>query len=344
MKKTRLLVLAGGQSEEHEVSLTSARSMLHAVEGRDGIDATVRVITRAGRWLPPAESQRALRDGRATSGGELMLSQARVATEFDVVFPLLHGPNGEDGTIQGLLQMAGVPYVGSGVLASALCMDKPMAKEVLGRRGLPQVDYRLVRRSDFSDAPERALATCATMSAPYFVKPANLGSSVGISKVREHKDLAEALRLALRYDRRAIVEAGVVDARELEVAVLGNDRPVASPVGEITYASEFYDYETKYTDGRAELHIPAKVPQEVSDRVRALALDAFTALDCAGFARVDFFYQPSTGAILINEVNTIPGFTPFSMFPKLWEAAGVTYPELVERLVMLALERHGERS
>lgn len=343
MKKTRLLVLAGGQSEEHEVSLTSARSLLRAVHGLDGLDATVRVITRQGRWLTPAESQRALTDGRASAGGELMLNQAHVATEFDVVFPLLHGPNGEDGTIQGLLEMAGVPYVGSGVLASALCMDKAMTKEVLGHRGLPQVPYRLVRRRDFEEAPERAIAACTEMTLPYFVKPANLGSSVGISKVKNASGLADALSTALRYDRRAIVEAGAEGAREVEVAVLGNDRPLASPVGEITYTSEFYDYEAKYTDGKATLHIPAKLPNKISEKVRALALDAFTALDCAGFARVDFFYQPQSDTILINEVNTIPGFTPYSMFPKLWEAAGVSYPALIERLVALALERREER-
>lgn len=342
MSKTRVLVLAGGQSDEHAVSIASANSLLSAIAGGD-LDATPLVITREGRWLSVPESRRALGVGQADSGGSLTLHEARVTEDFDVIFPLLHGPHGEDGTIQGMLELAGIPYVGSGVLASAVCMDKMATKAVLKAHGLPQLDGRLVTRHQWRTSRAAAIAHCQQLPAPWFVKPANLGSSVGISKATSDHELQSGIELALQHDRRVVVESAIEEVRELETALLGNDDPHASPVGEITYGSAWYDYETKYTEGRAELHIPADIPTELSRRIRELAVTAFVALDCAGFARVDFFLDPRTGNLYLNEVNTIPGFTPTSMYSKLWEHEGLPYAELVERLVELALERHAER-
>jgi D-alanine-D-alanine ligase len=339
MAKIRLLVLCGGQSEEHEVSLSSAKSVLSALP-KDRFEVTPVVITREGKWLPPSETPRALERGSAPSGGEMVLAQASNATGFDVVFPLLHGPMGEDGTIQGLLRLAGIPFVGSGVLASSVCMDKIMMKSVLAAHGTPQVAYQAVSSQEFSRNPEVVLERLEALGLPVFVKPANLGSSVGISKAKTVEELRVALRLAFGFDRRVIVEASAGGKpRELEVAILGNDNPKASVVGELTFAAEFYDYDTKYTDGKAAMHIPANVPPEVAAQVQKLALEAFVVLDCAGLARIDFFYLPDTGEVFLNELNTIPGFTKTSMYPKLWEASGLSYADLVSRLVELALER-----
>ena len=339
MPKLRLLLLCGGQSEEHEVSLSSAKSVLAALP-KDRFEVTPLVITKAGRWLPPAEASAALERGAAEAGGESVLLQASSATTFDVVFPLLHGPMGEDGTVQGLLTLAGIPFVGSGVLGSAVSMDKLVMKAVLGAHDIPQVAYRGVTKAGYNDSPERVLETLEPLGFPLFVKPANLGSSVGISKAGNRSELHAALELALSFDRRAIIEAATPHGkpRELEVAVLGNDAPRCSPVGELTFDGEFYDYDTKYVAGRAEMHIPADVPPAVSERVQRLALEAFKALDCAGLARVDFFYVPQTGEVFLNEVNTMPGFTQTSMYPKLWEAGGIGYGDLVAELVGLALE------
>jgi D-alanine-D-alanine ligase len=340
MSKIRLLLLCGGQSEEHEVSLNSAKSVLSALP-KDQFEVTPVVITREGKWLPPGEAHAALERGSAATGGSLVLREASSAEGFDVVFPLLHGPMGEDGTVQGLLTLAGIPFVGSGVLGSAVSMDKVMMKAVLGAHGIPQVAYRLVTRAEFTTDPTTVLSSLEALGYPMFVKPANLGSSVGISKATDAESLLAALQLALSLDRRAIVEAGTPGGkpRELEVAILGNDAPLASPVGELTFDGEFYDYDTKYIAGRAEMHIPANVPDEISSRIQELAVTAFKALDCAGLARVDFFYTPQTSELFLNEVNTIPGFTQTSMYPKLWEAGGIGYGELVARLARLALER-----
>ena len=338
MKKTRVLVLAGGQSGEHEVSINSARSVLKALP-QDKFDVTSVVIARDGRWLPAPESQKALEHGSAATGGELVLHQASTAEGFDVVFPILHGPNGEDGTVQGMLKLAGIACVGSSVLGSAVSMDKVMTKAVLASHGIPQVGYCLVTRAEFANAPEAAIARIHALGFPVFVKPANLGSSVGISKAKTDAELHAALKLAFELDRRVIVEAATKGKpREIEVGILGNDNPKASPVGELTFDSEFYDYETKYTAGKAEMHIPAKLPTAIAERARTLALEAFKALDCAGLARIDFFYVESTGELFLNEVNTMPGFTKTSMYPELWRAAGVSYSDLVSRLVELALE------
>jgi D-alanine-D-alanine ligase len=339
MAKIRLLVLCGGQSEEHEVSLSSAKSVLSALP-KDRFEVTPVVITREGKWLPPSETPRALERGSAPSGGEMVLAQASHATGFDVVFPLLHGPMGEDGTIQGLLRLAGIPFVGSGVLGSSVCMDKIMMKHVLAACGTPQVAYQAVSSHEYQSNPEVVLERLEALGLPVFVKPANLGSSVGISKAKTVEELRVALRLAFGFDRRVIVEASAgIKPRELEVAILGNGNPQASVVGELTFATEFYDYDTKYTDGKAAMHIPASVPPEVAAQVQRLALEAFVALDCAGLARIDFFYLPDTGEVFLNELNTMPGFTKTSMYPKLWEASGLSYADLVSKLVELALER-----
>ncbi len=339
MSKTRVLILAGGQSDEHPVSLTSARSVLAALENTS-LDATAVIIGRDGRWLSVEESLQVLAGDGPAEGGASVLSRAEIANDFDVVFPILHGPNGEDGTIQGILELAGIPYVGSGVLASSLCMDKAMSKDVLAHHGFSQVPYELVQRHTLATGTVAILDRLTQrLEAPWFVKPANLGSSIGISKATDRQSLAEALQLAARHDRRIVVEQGVKGLRELEVALIGNEDVQASPVGEIRYASEFYDYETKYTEGRATLHIPAEIPEAVSEQIRSEARRAFSALDCAGFARIDYFYEPANGTIYLNEVNTIPGFTPFSMFTKLWEATGMRYGQVIERLVELALER-----
>jgi len=257
---------------------------------------------------------------------------------YDVVFPLLHGPYGEDGSVQGLLKVMGLPFVGTDVLGSAIGMDKLTMKAVFCAAGLPQVRHAAVTRHAYAERREQVLADCDRLNLPLFVKPANLGSSIGISRVADRGDLAAAIALALGFDRRVIVEEGAIGARELEVAVLGNDQPQASPVGEVRYQAGFYDYEAKYTDGRAELVIPADVPATVAEAAKALALRAFSAIDAAGLARVDMFYLPD-GSLLLNEINTMPGFTRHSMYPKLWEAAGVPYPQLVTRLVDLALAR-----
>jgi len=254
-----------------------------------------------------------------------------------VVFPVVHGTQGEDGTVQGLLELAGLPYVGAGVLASAVGMDKAIMKRVFREGGLPVVPFAVVTRHQWQRDPE----SVEVPGFPCFVKPANGGSSLGITKVKVKGELAAALEVALKLDRKAIVEAAI-DARELECSVLGNDEPEASAVGEIVPKREFYDYEAKYFDDRTELWIPAPIPDEVADRVRSLAVQAFQAVDCSGMARVDFFMRRADNTIFINEINTIPGFTNVSMYPKLWEAAGVSYPELVDRLIQLAIERHRE--
>ena len=264
-------------------------------------------------------------------------------SEVDIWFPILHGPNGEDGTVQGLLKLMQVPFVGSGVLGSAMGMDKIAMKMAFAQAGLPQVKYMALSRAQiWSNScvfPKLCDQIEETLGYPCFVKPANLGSSVGIAKARSRAELEAALDNAASYDRRLIVEAGIV-AREVECAVLGNDQPKASIVGEITYEGDFYDYETKYSEGRAGLLIPAPLPATVASQIQEMSLQAFAAVDAAGLARVDFFYVEATGEVFINEINTLPGFTATSMYPQLWAATGVPFPELVNQLVELALERH----
>jgi D-alanine-D-alanine ligase len=328
------------------VSIVSARSLLEAYRsappsGAPQLVFEVQVISRQGLWLDREASLEALQRGEARQSGERLLEKSMLHDGFDVVFPLLHGPQGEDGTVQGLLSLAGLPFVGSSVLSSALCMDKVLAKDVLAAAGMPQPPYTLVKRPAFVADPQRCVQLLresfgATHKFPYFVKPANLGSSVGITKVLDAAGLHRALQTAFDFDRRAIVEKGVEQARELEVAILGNDAPQASVVGEITCSREFYDYEAKYTPGHAQMHIPADIPAAIATQVQRLALQAYGLLDCAGLARIDFFYQPQNQKLYVNEINTMPGFTPLSMYPKMWEASGITYPQLITKLVELA--------
>ncbi len=362
----RVLLLCGGRSAEHAVSLASARAVVAAAAG---LPVTPVVIARDGSLLGLTESRKALslppvdapaapaaendsgaRTARSIGGqveppGDSNAGQRSDRRDlqttlrgFDVVFPLLHGPYGEDGRVQGLLDVMGIPYVGSGVLASAVGMDKLAMKAAFAAERLEQVAYEPVTSAGWRAAPEEVRARLERLGYPLFVKPANLGSSIGISKVTDAAGLEAALATALAHDRRVIVEAAAVGARELEVAVLGNATPAASPVGEVKYSSAFYDYEAKYSDGFAELCVPADVPEAVATACREAALRAFAAIDARGLARVDFFYMPDSGALLLNEINTMPGFTPHSMYPRLWAQAGVAFPELVRRLVALALE------
>jgi D-alanine-D-alanine ligase len=348
MPRTRLAILYGGRSAEHQVSVVSARSVMEALDP-DRFEVVPIAITRAGAWLLPDRSPLELTasDGALpeveAAGTELAVRPEQGVGGVDVVFPILHGPFGEDGTVQGLFELADLPYVGSGVLASALAMDKAMAKVVLAQAGLPQAPYLVVPERDWRADPDRVAAEVGgRLAYPVFTKPARLGSSIGISKVKTPDGLAAGLADAFAHDTKALVEQGVV-ARELECGVLGNDAPEASVVGEVVPGHEFYDFEAKYLDESLKLEIPAPVPGAVRDRVRELSLRAFQALDCEGFARVDFFYEEATGRVLLNEVNTIPGFTPKSMFPMLWAASGLSYPDLVARLVDLAVERHAAR-
>jgi D-alanine-D-alanine ligase len=351
--RLRLGIIFGGRSGEHEVSVVSAQHVIAAAD-RERFQAVPIGITRSGAWLTPEETEAILsRDealyqktlGTGSAGGEGLLARPQaleVLGQVDAVFPLIHGPYGEDGTLQGLLEMADVPYVGAGVAASAIGLDKALMKALFAQAGLPVPDYRGVlgwRWESDQQAVTRELE--AAMPYPWFVKPANGGSSVGITKVRSREDLAEAVRLALRYDRKLVVERAV-EGREIECAVLGNDDPQTSPLGEIVYQREFYDYEAKYLDPNTKLIAPAHVPSETVARIQAMAVQAYRAIDCAGMGRVDFFLLPD-GAVYLDEINTIPGFTPISMFPRLWQLAGLTYSQLISRLVDLALERHEEK-
>ena len=338
-----LVVLYGGRSAEHDVSRVSASLMMRAADpGRYDIVGVG--ITRDGRWLRNPRLSFA-GNGPRDVPDELTVEGDPVdphdLTDGGAVFvPVLHGPMGEDGTVQGLLETMDVPYVGSGVLASAVAMDKAIAKQLIGAAGIPQVRHVVLHTDDISaGALESAVAS---LGSDVFVKPANMGSSVGVSRARGAAEALTACRLAARYDSWVLVEEAV-DGREIEVAVLGNSAARESLPGEITPAREFYDYEDKYVDGAAELTVPARLTAEQTDEVRELALRAYAALRCEGMARVDFFLEENGRGFLCNEVNTIPGFTPISMYPRMWEATGVTHRALVDELVSLALERHASR-
>lgn len=346
----RLVVLYGGVSAEHDVSCVTAAHVLAAAD-RSKYDLVPIGITKSGAWLRNDKAIAALAEGsdlpeRLEPAGTEVEPLAAIRGEgtdqaITVVLPLLHGPHGEDGTIQGMLELFKVPYVGAGVLSSALCMDKAMAKIVAEQAGIPQCRW-VEFRDGIDDPNEIVTRAVAELGLPVFVKPANLGSSVGITKAHDAAELDKAVDLALRYDDVVIIEEAVT-AREVEVAVLGNAAPEASVPGEIVPGSEFYDYEDKYVTGAAQLVIPADLPDDVTREVRELAAKAFTALRCAGMARVDFFYEAEGRGWLLNEVNTIPGFTPASMYPKLWEATGISYPDLIDQLVALALDSHRRR-
>lgn len=364
-KKLRVGVLFGGKSSEHDVSLVSARSVMAALDA-SGFDVVPVGIDRSGRWIWGNDPMRVLTDGehgslRLTPGTQAaehidnngvqavtvatpLVPLAQILPAVDVVFPVLHGPMGEDGTVQGLLELADMPYVGCGVMASALAMDKLQCKAVFAAQGLPQVPYLAVLRRRWEQAHDTVLDQIeANLPYPLFVKPANMGSSIGVTKARDRVELATALDEAGRFDRKLVVEQGI-DAREIEVSVLGNDEPLVSVPGEIVPGNEFYDYDAKYLLDTSELLIPAPIGAALTAQAQQLARAAFLALDGAGLARVDFLLERHSDRLYLNEVNTIPGFTQISMYPKLWEASGVSYPELVTRLVELALERHADRT
>jgi D-alanine-D-alanine ligase len=359
-KKLRVGVIFGGRSGEHEVSLRSAESIINAID-KSRYEVVPIAISQEGRWLVSGDAtallpQAVLRSGDhrqvAIIGDPTRQGLMRLDSKagggpnlpLDVVFPVLHGTYGEDGTIQGLLEMAGVPYVGCGVLASATGMDKVVMKQLFAQAGLTVGKYEWFLRSSWEENADAIIKRIArSLGFPVFVKPANLGSSVGISKAGDKRELKDAIDDAERYDRRVIVERAIV-GREIEVSVLGNDNPVASLPGEIIAGHDFYDYEDKYIDNKSKTEIPAKLPKKVIERIQRDAVRAFQAIDGAGLARVDFFVEEGTNRVIINEINTMPGFTSISMYPKMWEASGVSYSELIDRLIDLAIERHRDRS
>ncbi|MFL6255297.1 MAG: D-alanine--D-alanine ligase family protein [Pyrinomonadaceae bacterium] len=368
-KKIRIGVIYGGRSGEHEVSMRSARSVIEAVD-TEKYEVIPVAITKDGRWLSPAESASMLPEstrlmlsnyagGSEDGGTALVVDPSRGGLlrqegagagdqRLDVIFPVLHGTYGEDGTIQGLLEMAGIPYVGCGVLASSCGMDKVTMKTLFRHAGLPVCKYEWFLRHEWEEKPAEIRARVEReLGYPCFVKPANLGSSVGVSRADDEETLVAAVNLAARYDRKIIVEEGL-DAREIECAVMGNDEPEASLPGEYVVHDEqakFLDYTEKYSStGRVEFVVPAPIPKRLSRRIQELAVRAFKAVDGAGFARVDFFLRRDTNKLLVNELNTIPGLTEVSGFPKMWDASGVTFTEVIDRLVELAFERHAEKS
>ena len=404
MKKTRVGILFGGRSGEHEVSLLSAASVLNAID-RSKYEVIPVGITKQGQWVTAAHAERLLAGEKAEAGAEKHLRagdpeatpgaavlrkgesvivppvpqsarqsgsqpgsehtatlvpferDARSLTQtspeavlnLDVVFPVLHGTFGEDGTIQGLFELAGIAYVGSGVLGSSAGMDKDAMKRLFASVKLPMTKHVTFLRGEWEKSPRKVVARIeAALRYPLFVKPANLGSSVGISKAHERRELGPAIDLAAQFDRKIVVEQGVGGARgkprELEVAVLGNDNPEASVVGEVVPGKEFYDYEAKYLSEGSDLIVPAKLTKEQTKQVREMAVSAFQVCDCSGLARVDFLMEPGkSGRIYVNEINTLPGFTSISMYPRLWAASGVPYPKLIDRLLQLALERRADK-
>ncbi|MEI7554190.1 D-alanine--D-alanine ligase family protein [Candidatus Chlorohelix sp.] len=372
--KIRVGLIFGGRSAEHEVSLNSAKSVAAALDP-EKYDITLIGITLEGNWLYLGErGAREVNPARlmaeATAGalpvtivgdptvnGLATIEQTTTGLSvsfgkalsggLDVVIPVLHGPYGEDGTLQGLLEMANVPYVGPGVLASAVGMDKVAQRELFRSAGIPVIDYVAFKRREW-DNPEKKASLLEELEEkigyPCFIKPVNMGSSVGIGRATNKSELTNAIDNAARYDRKIMVEKGV-RPRELEVAVLGNDVPLASVVGELAHSAEFYDYKAKYIDSQGmQFFIPAQIPEELSERIRTLAIKAYLTLDCAGMTRVDFFQDKDSGQLFLNEVNTIPGFTSLSMYPMMWEASGLSFPQLVDRLVELAIERHADKN
>jgi len=355
MKKTNVYVIFGGKSGEHEVSIRSARSVAEAID-KEKYTVIPLGIAKDGTWVYGEEADKALASYEKMDRGETkeVLPPLPVARELieltkneefpPVVFPVLHGPYGEDGTIQGMLEMMNVPYVGSGVLGSSLGMDKVLQKQVFQQYGLPVVPFTWFLKKEWKDDRNTILAKIKKIGLfPYFVKPANLGSSVGISKAHNEKELFDAIEFAGMYDRKIIVEKGLEYIREIEVSILGNDEPEASVCGEITPSNEFYNYDAKYNDDTTQLAIPASISEDVQLRIQTIAKKAFQALDCSGFSRVDFFLEKKTNKIWLSEVNTIPGFTSISMYPKLWKATGISYKKLIGKLIELGIERWREK-
>jgi D-alanine-D-alanine ligase len=359
-KKIRVGVIFGGKSAEHEVSINSAKNVMRALD-KNKYEVVPIGIGKAGNWLTRGDPLKELTGGETSlpqllesgfqivdeqsTGRELIPgTQSSSLPEVDVIFPVLHGPFGEDGTVQGLLELADIPYVGAGVMSSAVGMDKAAMKDLFRSHHLPTPKYLVVKRREWAaQAAEIADRILKEIGYPCFVKPANMGSSVGVHKVHRAEELSVAMDDAAQYDRKILVEYAVPNAREIECSVLGNDEPIASIAGEVVPGHEFYDYEDKYIDSASQLLIPAPIEPAVADRVRELAVKAFLALDCAGMARVDFLLDRESNELYVNEVNTIPGFTQISMYPKLWEASGISYSELVDRLIGLALERYDDK-
>lgn len=347
--KIRVGVIFGGRSGEHDVSVNSARSVIENLDPAR-YEVVPIGITRKGEWHVGGAAFRALEidvppalqnhmSASDVGQGSLTLPE-QASQELNVVIPVLHGPFGEDGTVQGLFEILNIPYVGSGILASAVGMDKAMMKAVFAQAGLPQCSYHVLLRSRWETDPETHLLEIeAILGYPCFVKPANLGSSVGISKALDRNQLREAIQFACQHDRKIIIEEGV-NGREIEVGVLGNEYPRASVPGEIVPKADFYDYNAKYISGDSDLIIPADIPAQTAETIRQMAIQAYQAIDAAGLSRVDFFLERETGRLLINEINTFPGFTIYSMYPKLWEATDVSYSELIDELIQLAIERH----
>lgn len=355
-KKVRLGIIFGGKSGEHEVSLMSAASVIGAVD-KEKYEPVLIGITKKGKWLlydGPAEkiengqweeiAENALKENPKKYELTVLGSTSSLKDRMDIVFPVLHGPFGEDGTIQGLFEMADIPYVGCGVTGSAAAMDKALSKAIFQKEKLPICKYKVVLESDISyDIEGISAETEKELGFPVFVKPANLGSSVGITKAADREQLVFGISEALKYDRKIVIEE-FIDCREIETGIIGNGNPQAAAVGEIIPSNDFYDYEAKYFDGgKSKLCVPADIPDETREKIREIAVKAYKALDCCGFARVDFFIDKKSGEIFLNEINTIPGFTRFSMFPLLWKECGVEYPELIERLVEFGFERHESR-
>ncbi|MDZ7344428.1 MAG: D-alanine--D-alanine ligase [candidate division KSB1 bacterium] len=386
MKKLRVCILFGGRSGEHEVSIVSATSVMNALD-KSKYDVIPVGITKSGRWIAGDQSVKLLKGDIEDTPFYAMLPADpneqrllpamtnavdareldRFGEKFDVVFPVLHGPYGEDGTVQGLLELANLPYVGAGVLGSAVCMDKIVQKQLCGHAGVPVVKFFWLRYTDWQTPfsggandhalpPANAYHLCGLTQAailskietalglPVFIKPANLGSSVGITKAHDREELRRGIEEAAQYDHKILIEAAVPQAREIEVSVLGNDRPKASVPGEVIPSNEFYDYDAKYVDGASTLIIPAELPQELAQAIRETAIRGFLACECEGMARVDFLLERPTGRFYLNELNTIPGFTQISMYPKLWEATGLSYSQLLDELIQLAIERHRRKN
>jgi D-alanine-D-alanine ligase len=359
-KKLRVGVVFGGRSGEHEVSLRSAESVINAID-RSKYDVVPIGITKEGRWLTSESATALLPEavmssnrqrhvaiiGDPTRNGLTRLDDdhgSSTSSKLDVIFPVLHGTYGEDGTIQGLFEMAGVPYVGCGVLASAAGMDKIVMKQLFERAGLTLIEYDWFFRTSWEENPDAVVKRLSrALGYPVFVKPANLGSSVGVSKAANKKELIDAINDAARYDRKVVVERAIV-GREVEVSILGNENPMASLPGEIITGHEFYDYEDKYIDAVSRTEVPTKLPKKIIERLQRDGIRAFQAVDGSGLARVDFFVETGTNRVIINEINTLPGFTSISMYPKLWEASGISYSELIDRLIQLAIERHRDKS
>ncbi|MFN0156475.1 MAG: D-alanine--D-alanine ligase family protein [Bacteroidota bacterium] len=357
MSKLRIGVIFGGRSGEHEVSLVSAGSVINALD-RAQYDVVPIGITQQGRWVSSGRALDVLKAKTGIDGeperflvpepnrrGLVSLDSREALARIDVIFPVLHGTYGEDGTIQGLLELANIPYVGAGVLGSALGMDKIVQKQLFEQAGLPIARYLWFVSSVCQKEPKRVVAAAEKkLKYPMFTKPANTGSSVGISKAHHRSELLAGIAMAAQYDRKIVIEQGVNSLREIECSVLGNDEPFASVTGEIIPSNEFYDYDAKYVDGKSEAVVPADLPKKVMREIQKLAIEAFRVLDCAGMARVDFFVTKKKHRIYLNEINTIPGFTSISMYPKLWEASGISYPALLDKLISLALERHAEKN